>query len=182
MKSQHEGDSRQSDAVDAILAQWRRERPELDVGPMGVIGRVKRCAAILQRRLDETFVRFDMSAWEFDVLATLRRAGAPHCMAPTALFSALMVTSGTMTHRLQRLESGGLVERVPNSKDARSMLVQLTPKGLALIDRAIEAHVDNEAAILAALPAASVRELDGLLSELLVMLEGPYDSASGSGD
>ena len=177
-----QSDNRQVDAVDAILAQWRRERPALDVEPMGVIGRLKRCAAILQRRLEETFARFDMSAWEFDVLATLRRAGAPHCMAPTALFSALMVTSGTMTHRLQRLESNGLVARVPNTKDARSMLVQLTPTGLALIDRAIEAHVANEAAILGALSAASVSELDGLLSELLVMLEGPHAGASGPGD
>lgn len=177
MKPESEG--RQIDAVDVILAQWRRERPDLELEPMGVIGRVTRCAAILQRRLEETFARFGMSAWEFDMLATLRRAGAPYCLAPTALFSALMVTSGTMTHRLQRLESSGLVERVPNAKDARSTLVQLTPKGLALIDRAIEAHVANEAAILGALPAASMSELDGRLSELLVMLEGPHAGASG---
>src|SRR5687768_13664295 len=109
---------RQPDAVDAILAQWHRERPDLDVSPMGTIGRAKRCAALLQRRLDETFAAFGLSSWEFDVLATLRRSGAPHRLAPTALFSALMITSGTMTHRLQRLEASGLVQRVPNPDDA----------------------------------------------------------------
>lgn len=166
-------ETRQPDAVDAILAQWRRERPELDVGAMGPIGRIKRCSALLQRRLEEVFTRFGMTFWEFDVLATLRRSGAPHCLAPTTLFSALMVTSGTMTHRLQKLESQGWVARVPNSEDARSMLVQLTPAGLALIDRAVEAHVENERAILAQIPADALEVLDAQLSALLSTLEPP---------
>jgi hypothetical protein len=96
---------RPADAVDAILGQWRRERPDLDTGPMGPIGRLKRCTALVQRHLDENFARFGLSFWEFDVLATLRRSGRPYRLTPTALFSALMVTSGTMTNRLQRLES-----------------------------------------------------------------------------
>jgi DNA-binding MarR family transcriptional regulator len=165
------GVKRQADAVDGILEQWRRERPDLDVTPMGTIGRIKRCAALLQRKLDETFVAFGLTSWEFDVLATLRRTGAPYCLAPTALFSALMITSGTMTHRLQRLEASGLVQRVPNQHDARSVLVQLTPKGLALINRAVAAHVENERQILASIKPFDLAELDTRLSMLLAVLE-----------
>ena len=159
------------DAVDAILAQWHRERPDLDVGPMGPIGRIKRCAALLQRRLDETFAEFGLSFWEFDMLATLRRSGAPYCLAPTTLFSTLMVTSGTMTHRMNKLEASGFVARLPNPEDARSMLVQLTPAGLALIDRAVEAHVANEHRILAPMKAADLAALDAKLAVLLAALE-----------
>ncbi|MGH8435749.1 MAG: MarR family winged helix-turn-helix transcriptional regulator [Pseudomonas sp.] len=161
----------QRDAVDAILEQWRRERPDLDVSPMGAIGRIKRCAALLQRKLDETFSAFGMTSWEFDVLATLRRSGAPYCLAPTTLFSALMITSGTMTHRLKGLEASGWVQRVPNHNDARSMLVQLTPAGLALIDRAVEAHIENERRIMAPMEPADLAGLDARLAELLTMLE-----------
>jgi DNA-binding MarR family transcriptional regulator len=163
---------RQPDAVDAILDQWHRERPDLDVSPMGPIGRIKRCAALLQRRLDETFAEFGLSFWEFDV-ATLRRSGAPYCLAPTTLFSTLMVTSGTMTHRMGKLESSGWIERLPNPQDARSSLVQLTPVGLELIDRAVEAHVANEHRILAPLKAADLAALDAKLSLLLAALESP---------
>ncbi|WP_035061086.1 MarR family winged helix-turn-helix transcriptional regulator [Andreprevotia chitinilytica] len=162
---------KQPDAVDDILAQWKRERPDLDASPMGPIGRVRRCAALLQRRLDETFAEFGMTSWEFDVLATLRRAGAPHCLAPTALFSALMITSGTMTHRLQRLEASGWVARHPNPNDARSMLVQLTDAGLALINRAVEAHVENEHRILAPIEAGDLAVLNEYLAMLLGVLE-----------
>lgn len=169
------------DAVDGILDQWRRERPDLDVSPMGPIGRIKRCSALLQRRLDDTFATFGMTFWEFDVLATLRRSGEPYCMAPTALFSALMVTSGTMTHRLQKLEANEWVQRVPNSQDARSMLVQLTPVGLELIDRAVEAHVENERAILALIPSTSLIALDESLSALLTELENPDRNTSDKG-
>ena len=163
------------DAVDAILEQWRLERPDLDVSPMGTIGRIKRCAALLQRKLDEVFATFGMTGWEFDVLATLRRSGAPYCLAPTTLFSALMITSGTMTHRLKGLETRGLVQRLPNRDDARSVLVQLTPDGLALIDRAVEAHVENERRILASIKPSDLVALDARLSQLLAVLEPAGD-------
>ncbi len=140
---------------------------------MGPIGRLKRCAVLVGQRLETCFAEFGLSPWEFDVLATLRRAGAPHCLTPTALFSALMVTSGTMTHRLKRLEASGLVERVANEQDARSMQVRLTPEGLALIDRAVEAHIENERSILSAMPASLVAELDERLAALLLTLEHP---------
>jgi len=159
------------DAVDTILDQWRRERPDLDVSPMGPIGRIKRCAALLEQQLEAGFAAFDLSVWEFDMLATLRRSGAPYCLSPTELFSTLMVTSGTMTHRLKRLETRGWVARVPNAQDARSTLVQLTDAGLALIERAVEAHVDNERTMLSVLPADVLRDLDAQLSHLLRALE-----------
>lgn len=159
------------DAVDAILAQWRRERPDLEVEVMAPIGRLKRCAALLQRRLDEAFAAFGLSFWEFDVLAALRRAGRPYRLAPTALFSTLMVSSGTMTHRLKGLETRGLVQRLPNPEDARSLLVQLTPEGVDLIDRAVEVHVANERMILAGLKPADLAALDARLAKLLAVLE-----------
>ncbi|WP_079204199.1 MarR family winged helix-turn-helix transcriptional regulator [Pseudomonas sp. CC6-YY-74] len=162
---------RQPDAVDAILGQWRRERPDLDLGPMAAIGRVKRCSVLLSRRLDETFATFGMSTWEFDVLATLRRSGEPYCLAPTALFSTLMITSGTMTHRLKRLEASGWIEREASREDARSLLVRLTPSGLELVDRAVEAHLENERRILAPLSAAELAALDASLATLLAVLE-----------
>lgn len=163
--------SRTPDAVDAILAQWQRERPDLDASPMGPIGRIKRCAALLEQQLEASFEAFDLSLWEFDMLAALRRSGAPHRLSPTELFSTLMVTSGTMTHRLKRLETRGFIERVPNEQDARSMLVQLTPAGLALIDRAVPAHVENERRLLSALRADVLAQLDSHLSTLLLSLE-----------
>lgn len=159
------------DAVDAILGQWNKERPDLDVSVMGPIGRLKRCAALLQKRLDETFASFGISGWEFDVLATLRRSGEPYCLAPTELFSALMVASGTMTNRLQRLEASGFIERHPNPADGRSLLVQLTASGRALIDQAVQAHVENERAIMAPLTAAELKALDERLARLLWALE-----------
>ena len=164
-------EDRAKDAVDAILDQWQRERPDLDVTPMGPIGRVRRCAALLQRKLDSTFGQFGLSSWEFDVLATLRRSGAHHSLTPTSLFSTLMITSGTMTHRLQRLEAAGWIARVANPGDARSMLVQLTPVGLELIDRAVTAHVANEWAIMAALGDDGLATLDASLVRLLAALE-----------
>ena len=165
------GKIQQTDAVDAIIQQWRQERPELDTREMGVIGRLKRCAALLQPRLDDTFSSFDMSNWEFDVLATLRRSGAPYRLTPTSLFSTMMVTSGTMTHRMQRLEARGLIKRIPNEEDARSMIVQLTTSGFKLIDRAVTAHVENEHNILAPLKLTEFDQLEASLKKLLAILE-----------
>ncbi len=162
---------REPDAVDAILDQWKCERPDLDANPMGPIGRINRCAALLAPRLEAGFAQFDLSMWEFDMLATLRRSGAPYCLSPTELFSTLMVTSGTMTHRLKRLETRGLIERLPNEQDARSLLVKLSAAGLALIDEAVDAHVENERAVLSDLPPEVLAALDANLSLLLQSLE-----------
>lgn len=169
------------DTVDVILAQWARERPDLDVSPMGPIGRLKRCAMLMQPKLDRVYAdQFGLSSWAFDMLATLRRAGKPYCLAPTTLFSSLMVTSGTMTHRLNSLEKSGLISRRQHDQDARSMLVQLTPKGLALIERAVQAHVDNERDILSGLTQAQLRQVDEGLKLLLRLLE-PGTEKNGTG-
>jgi len=160
-----------TDAVDRIVEQWARERPDLDLGPMATIGRLKRCAALIERQLNTVFSDYDLTLWEFDVLATLRRAGAPHCLPPTELFQSLMVTSGTMTHRMQRLEARGLVERLDNPNDARSKLVQLSAKGLAVIDKAVEAHVANQHQLLAPLAAKDAASLDTGLIALLAVLD-----------
>ncbi len=162
---------RADDAVDAILRQWARERPDLDVSPMGPIGRLKRCAALLEQALAANFARHELSVWEFDMLATLRRAGAPYCLSPTELFSTLMVTSGTMTHRLKRLEERGWIERLPNPQDARSLLVRLSADGLARVERAVETHVEAERALLAGLSAEGLATLDAQLSRWMVALE-----------
>lgn len=159
------------DAVDAIISQWQHERPDLPLAAMATFGRLKRCAALVQPMLEQTFSEYGLSAWEFDVLATLRRSGSPYRLAPTALFSTLMITSGTMTHRMKRLESNGLIERLPNPTDARSMLVQLTDKGLDLIEKAVTAHVDNIESRLAALDSQQQAQLDEGLKVLLSVLE-----------
>ena len=163
----------QFDSLDLILKHWERERPDLDVRPMGPIGRIKRCALLLEQYLEAGLVEFELSYWVFDMLATLRRSGEPYCLSPTALFSALMVSSGTMTHRLKRLEERGLIVRKANEQDARSMLVQLTPQGLELIDRALEKHIENERQLLSVIPAPMLAELNASLSTLLIALENP---------
>lgn len=159
------------DAVDRILAQWEYERPDLDCSPMGPIGRIKRCSMLLEQKLQLVFDDFGLCAWEFDMLAALRRSGTPYCLSPTDLFSTLMVTSGTMTHRLKRLENRGLITRVVNSRDARSMLVKLSEDGKKTIDCAVEKHVNNEMIILKKLSIDDLHALERGLSALLHSLE-----------
>ena len=163
--------SPQTDAVDRILEQWKRERPDLDCSPMGPIGRLKRCALLLEPRIEAAFMRHDLVRWEFDMLATLRRAGEPFMLSPTQLFSTLMITSGTMTHRLKALEKRGFITRLPNPEDARSMLVALTPVGRERIDEAVETHVDNERQLLAGLSDSERLQLDQALRVLMHLLE-----------
>ncbi|EOU9620340.1 MarR family winged helix-turn-helix transcriptional regulator [Klebsiella aerogenes] len=160
-----------TDAVDRILAQWQRERPDLDCSPMGPIGRLKRCAMLLEPRVEAAFVKHGLVRWEFDMLATLRRAGEPFVLSPTQLFSTLMITSGTMTHRLKALEKRGLITRLANPQDARSMLVALTPEGRALIDEGVATHVANEQQLLAGLSAPQLQQLDEALRVFMRLLE-----------
>jgi DNA-binding MarR family transcriptional regulator len=159
------------DPVDKILAQWQRERPDLDVSPMGVIGRIGRLAKHLERALQETFSDFNLNGGEFDVLATLRRSGQPYQLSPTELFNTLMVSSGTMTHRIDRLEQSELVKRTPDPNDRRGTLIVLTDKGFNLIEKAVEAHVDNEHRILRVLETPEREALMLLLRKLLFTFE-----------
>jgi DNA-binding MarR family transcriptional regulator len=161
------------DRAGKAIAQWRKERPDLDVSPMAVLGRLGEAATLVARdRLAPLFARHGLQQGEFDVLATLRRSGAPFALTPTALYETTMVTSGAMTNRLDRLEKAGLIRRVPHPSDRRGLMVQLTENGRDLIDRAIEAHVENEHEILSGLSEEERRRLAALLEKLIASLTG----------
>ena len=155
------------DAVDEILEQWRRERPDLELEAMGIFGRLGRLAAVGSRVVSTTLAQHGLNVGEFDVLAALRRAGAPHRLTPTQLARALMLSSGAMTNRLDRLEAAGLVERKDDPGDRRGILVGLTRTGYTRVEAAVTAHVANEAEFLSALTRAEQRELSALLRKLL---------------
>ncbi|MES0024575.1 MULTISPECIES: MarR family transcriptional regulator [unclassified Mesorhizobium] len=156
------------DRAAKAVEQWKRERPDLEVSPMLVLGRLNEASSLIAReRLAPLFARFGLQAGEFDVLATLRRSGQPYALTPTALYEATMVTSGAMTNRLDRLEKAGLILRGPHPNDRRGIVVQLTEKGLALIDEALTAHVANEHEILAGLSGAERGALARLLGKLI---------------
>ncbi|XRQ15147.1 MarR family winged helix-turn-helix transcriptional regulator [Actinomadura welshii] len=159
-----------ADAVDAILAQWARERPDVDASPMGVVGRISRAQQLLGRELKAFFAERGLETWEFDVLATLRRHGAPYELTAGALLKAAMVTSGAITNRIDRLEAKGLVERVRDTGDRRSVRIRLTGPGLALVDELVAAHTANEERLLAALDPAARERLAGALRTLLESL------------
>jgi DNA-binding MarR family transcriptional regulator len=159
------------DPVDAILAQWQCQRPDLDVSPMGVIGRIGRLAKHLERAIQETFAEFGLNLGEFDVLAALRRSGAPYRLSPTALFQTLMVSSGTMTHRIDQLERAELVRRVPDPTDRRGSLIELTDQGFERIEQAVTAHVANEHRLLSVLKQSEREALTLLLRQLLLAFE-----------
>lgn len=156
------------DHVDFVTQQWERERPDLDVSAMGIIGRVGRLYLAYQAEMQKTFQRFGLNAAKFDVLATLRRAGAPHELSPGDLLKATMVASGTMTNRIDRLEADGLVRRKVNPADSRSFLIALTEKGGALIDEALEAHVATQSGLLKGFKAEELDQFKGLLSKALI--------------
>ena len=160
------------DHVSRLLAQWATERPDLDVSPMGVIGRVHRLAERLNGELRPVFADAGLGDGDFDVLATLRRSGAPYRLTPGELAATSMVTSGAVTKRVDRLVGAGLVTRQVSASDARSREVALTPAGLELIDRLVEAHVANEWRLLAGLSPDEQRLLAGLLERWALALEG----------
>ncbi|KAA3451081.1 MarR family transcriptional regulator [Mesorhizobium sp. SARCC-RB16n] len=156
------------DRAARAIEQWRKERPDLDVTPMGVIGRLNEASSLIARdRLAPLFARFGLQAGEFDVLATLRRSGSPYALTPTGLYEATMVTSGAMTNRLDRLEASGLIQRAPHPNDRRGIVVRLSDKGLALIDEAVAAHVANEHQILSGLTQTERETLSRLLEKLI---------------
>jgi DNA-binding MarR family transcriptional regulator len=161
----------QKDRLDTIIEAWKRERPELDPSPMGIVGRVFQLSKMLEQRLDEVFAEHQIGTWAFDVLAALRRSGAPYRQSPTALFSQLLLSSGAMTNRIDRLENLGLVERVADPNDRRSVLVQLTKKGIDLVDSIMPEHLANEEKILDGLSLAERKQLAGLLRKLILSQE-----------
>jgi DNA-binding MarR family transcriptional regulator len=163
---------RQADEVDDLVAAWQGERPDLDVRPMQVLSRISRLARHLDRERRSAFAAHDLEPWAFDVLATLRRQGAPFELSPGALLRATLVTSGTMTNRIDRLEEAGLVRRRPDPQDKRGVLVTLTAAGQSRVDAALSDLLKAEQALLASLPAES----RGVLADLLRVLLAPLDA------
>ncbi|MCR6500641.1 MarR family transcriptional regulator [Shinella sp. CPCC 101442] len=155
------------DHVDRILAQWNRERPDLDVEPMGLLGRITRLRTHLAREVEKALGAHGLNSASFDVLATLRRSGPPYRLSPGDLIATTMVSSGTMTNRLDQLEKAGLIERSHNPDDRRGVIIALTPKGLALVDEAVTFHVENQHRLLDGLSAEERAALDGLLRKFL---------------
>jgi DNA-binding MarR family transcriptional regulator len=155
------------DEVDRLVASWRRERPDLDVSPMEVLSRVTRLARHLDRARRQAFAAHDLESWEFDVLAALRRSGPPYRLSPGRLLRETLVTSGTMTNRVDRLAARGYVERYPDPADRRGVLVRLTREGKAAVDAAFEALLEAEAVLLADLSDRDRTRLASLLRTLL---------------
>lgn len=158
---------KQGDPVDRIVDQWARERPDLDTTAMAVFGRVFRLAKVAGDHVERAYADYGIGRPEFDVLATLRRAGEPFQLSPGALAEWMMLSSGGTTARLDRLEKAGLVERVPSPTDRRGVLVRLTPGGRSIIDDAVAAGLAEQARLLAHLGPAKVRRLADLLREAL---------------
>jgi DNA-binding MarR family transcriptional regulator len=166
----------QRDHVQRVLEQWRREAPELDRSPFGVVGRISRLAQLLQAELEPIFAAHGLNGGEFDVLAALRRVGRPFRLSPTALSTALIVTSGGMTKRLNALEARGLIRRKPNPNDGRSTAVTLTREGKRLVEGILPGHVANERRLLGELSAKERSDLAGLLETLAIALGDDADA------
>lgn len=160
-----------TDAVDRIVADWGRVRPELDVWPTHVIGRLKRMGRRLDREMKEFFARHGLEYGEFDVLTTLRRSGGPVGLTAGDLIKATMVTSGAITNRIDRMAAKDLVRRTPDATDRRTIRVQLTDHGREVVDEIMPLHVDNEIRLLAGMSRAELDQLGDLLRRLAESLD-----------
>lgn len=160
----------QRDAVDRIVSEWAQANASMDVSPVEIIGRVSRLSRIIDRRLAENFAAHDIESWMFDVMATLRRIGAPHELSAGELVRQTMVTTGAMTNRIDRLEKRGFVKRVASQVDRRSVTVQLTGAGLRKVDEVAVTHYELEHQLIGELPAAKRKDLQDSLRALLISL------------
>ena len=158
------------------MARWQVERPDLDVEPLHVLSRVSRLARHLDRARRAAFAAHQLETWEFDVLSALRRQGPPYQLSPGALLRATLVTSGTMTNRIDRLAGAGLVRRHPDPLDKRGVLVTLTVSGRSVADAALADLLQRERKLLTGLDSGQRRELAGLLRVILA----PFDSDTGA--
>jgi len=155
------------DEVDELVEAWARERPDLDLAPVEVFSRISRLSRHLDLARRDAFTAAQVESWEFDVLAALRRAGPPYELSPGRLLRETLVTSGTMTNRVDRLVERGLVERLPDPHDRRGVLVRLTPEGKVAVDSAFERLLEAEVTFLTGLPVKDRGQLAGLLRTLL---------------
>nr|WP_307856312.1 MarR family transcriptional regulator [Catenulispora pinistramenti] len=160
------------DEVDRLIEAWHRERPDLDVAPLEVLSRVSRLARHLDRARRTAFAEHDLEPWEFDVLSALRRAGAPYQLTPSKLLTQTLVTSGTMTNRIDRLAAKDLVKRLPDPGDRRGVLVQLSDTGRKRVDGAFEGLLAQERDLLGSISMADREALAGLLRTLVL----PFDN------
>jgi len=156
----------EADDIDIVLEQWARERPDLDHGPIGIVGRISRLARELEQRMEPTYRARGLEGGWYDVLATLRRSGPPYQLRPSELTGTVMLTSSGTTKRLDRLETAGLIARTPDPTDRRGTLITLTEAGHAALDATIEAHLDNERELIAGLTAREQEQLAALLRKL----------------
>lgn len=161
-----------SDKIDHILEQWQQELPQVNVAPLAVTGRLLRIARLLEKQRETLLAKYGLSVWSFDVLATLRRQGPPYQLKPTDLYSLLMLSSGAMTNRIDRLEQDGIVVRSRSGSDRRSVIVQLTPKGIALADAVMPVLFAQEGALLSEFATPEeVERLVPLLRRLLLAMD-----------
>jgi len=164
-----------SDHVDRLRQQWANELPDLDTEPMTILGRAYRLTNLVRPSIEETFASFGLDRGEFDVIATLRRSGVPYRLTPTELYTSLMISSGGLTHRLDRLQKAGLVVRERSADDGRSVVVGLTKEGARLAETAFRADMASESFHLAGLSPKDRVDLASLLCKLLISLEARED-------
>ena len=160
------------DEVDGLVEAWRTERPDLDIEPLQVLSRVSRLARHLDRARRAVFTEHGLEPWEFDVLAELRRSGPPYELSPGRLLRATLVTSGTMTNRIDRLAAAGMVRRGPDPADKRGVLVRLTPEGRERVDGALADLLSYEESLLAGVSGTDREALAALLRSVLSPLDG----------
>jgi len=165
-----------SDSIETLLAEWRRERPDLDAWPIAVFARLWRLSEILVREADTWLAPLGLTFESFSVLVTLRRRGSPYQLNPTALYRESLLSSGAITNRIDRVEDAGLVRRLPDPNDRRGTIVRLTPKGVALADRAIARHFVNMGRLLETLELGERDKLTALLAKLLSSVERPQQT------
>jgi len=159
------------DHVDKIIKSWHQERPDLNVEAMEVIGRIKQVSQYFVREMGKTFSVHNLNGASFDVLATLRRSGKPYGLSPSDLIASTMVTSGTMTNRIDQLVKIGLVERTPNPADARGFIVMLTAEGFELIDRVLNDHVKTQSELTSILTKTEKNSLNSILRNILINIK-----------
>ncbi|MER2496106.1 MarR family transcriptional regulator [Vibrio neptunius] len=151
------------DAIDRVVEQWAKEKPELDTEPMAIMGRLLRIAKHMETEVTQLHKRYDLKLGEFDVLATLRRSGSPFRLTPSELIDSMMLTSGAMTNRLDKLESKRLIAREHSKQDRRSVTVQLTDEGFTLIDKIIEEHAQVQQKLVKGMNSNQKRQINQIL-------------------
>lgn len=163
------------DAIETFLTEWRRERPDLDPSPTGVVGRISRLSGHFRRSVDTYLEEYGLSWETFDLIATLRRGGAPYEMSPTELYKSSLMSASAVTNRIDKVAAMGLIVRSADPDDRRSVKVKLSREGKKLIDKVIERHFEEEAALLAPLSVQERTQLANLLSKLVSAREQPQE-------